>query len=455
MHVQEKQNRKKTLAGGWRQSFANALSDLRRGVEPPGDRATLDVRDPHRFLGWCFYLLRIGTVLALLLVTLTQPVRGRLDYIIELNILLFVAYNILLEVVRSRIPLLRSFAWVCVLDLPVVLLVYSLDAAPGGLLFVLVFLDVVCAAISMTLRASLLFTSIVIMCIAVIDPTFPLWSDDAGDVRRLLSRLLLLALTALGTAILTQRLRLEQMIAQRSRDEVVRHTELNRLRSEFVAMISHDLRTPLTGIRAGIGMLEASAFDRLLPDERELISSTRRNTQRLNRLINDLLALNQLEAGALQLNCTPLDLRRAVTDLLPTVHPMIADKGQTLEVELPESLPVLGDVQRLEQVVLNLVVNAHAHTPPGTRITITGATAPTEVHLSVQDTGPGIPFEEQAKIWERFYSRSTRRGSSGLGLAIAKALIELHGGRVWVESMVGSGATFWIALPRHVEGAAE
>jgi signal transduction histidine kinase len=213
-------------------------------------------------------------------------------------------------------------------------------------------------------------------------------------------------------------------------------------------MISHDLRTPLAGARAGIGMLEASTHARLQPDERELLASTRRNIQRLGRLIDDLLTLNQLEVGAIQLTRAPLDLRTVVADILPTVHPLIAEKEQLLEVDLPDPLPVVGDVRRLEQVVLNLVANAHQHTPSGTRIVVSGDVEDGRVRLCICDTGLGIPPTERDRIFERFYQVGKGRGAAGLGLAIVKGLVELHAGRVWVESTPHDGTTFTVALPR-------
>ena len=436
----------------WQAALATFVSRIKQYAVPPGIDGLLTTEDPHRFLGWCFYLLRVTTVVMLLLVTSIQSSQGRFGYNVEINILLFALYNLVLELVRRRIPALRSFAWTCILDLPVVLLVYAFGAAPGGLLFVLIFLDLICAAISMTLRGILIYTAIVGLSISLIDPTLPLWTHDAGDVRRLSGRLIILALTALGTAILTQRLQLEQAAAQSGRDEAARLTELNRLRTEFAHMVSHDLRTPLAGVRAGIGMLEASAYERLQPDEQELIASTRRNVQRLGRLIDDLLTLNQLEAGALDLSRAPFDLRKCVTEVLPTIHPLLSDNGQILEVDLPDPLPIEGDARRLEQVVINLLANAQQHTQRGTRIKVAGSATRDTIHLIVSDTGPGIPVEEHEAVFQRFYQRGAHRSGAGLGLAIVKGIVELHGGRVWVESAPGSGARFHVAMPRYRSG---
>ena len=248
-----------------------------------------------------------------------------------------------------------------------------------------------------------------------------------------------------------QRRNLERQLLL-ERDEAERLAELDRLRKEFISTVSHDLRTPLTAIRAGLGMVETSALDRLRPDEQRLVSNVRRNADRLRLLIDDLVTLNQLEAGALRLDREPLDLRTVVADAMSAVHAQIDEKQQQLEVDLPEPLPAEGDVRRLGQVVVNVLANAHQHTPSGTHIRVTGRPVDGQVQLSVCDTGPGIPPAELEPIFQRFHRYDHVQGGSGLGLAIARSMLELHGGRIWVESEPGAGATFHIALPRRKYG---
>jgi signal transduction histidine kinase len=410
-------------------------------------------RDPQRFLRWCFSSLRLATIGVLLLVTLMQPAQGRFGLALEFNILIFAGYTLAMEVVRARVNVRAVYTWICILDLPVVLGLYALGAAPGGLLFVLVFLAVVCAAISMSIRASLVYTFVILVSLSIIDPTLPLWLDQAGDVRRLSGRLIMLGLLALGFAVLTHRLRIEQAVARSSQDEATRLAETERLRSEFAAMVSHDLRTPLAGASAGIGMLEIHAYERLTPDERELLASTRRSIGRLGRSIEDLLLLHQLDAGALQFSLDVLDLRQTVTDVLPLIHPLITHKGQTLEVDLPKPLMVHADARRMEHALINLLANAHQHTPTGTRIMVAGTLQQRHVVLTVSDNGPGIPQDEHELVFERFYQLTERRGNSGLGLAIVKAIVERQGGRVWVESPATGGVAFFLELPHPPEQA--
>ncbi len=223
--------------------------------------------------------------------------------------------------------------------------------------------------------------------------------------------------------------------------------ELDRLRTTFVTSISHDLRTPLTAARAALILLDASATDRLRPDEQGLVDNAQRNIEHLRRLIDDLLVHNQLQAGSLQLQREPTDLRMVVTDLL------LRQKGQSLALDFAESLPACVDVHRLRQAVVNVIAHAHEHTPPATRITIRGWIVDNDVVVSVHDTGPGIPAEELETIFQRFYQLNLSDGGSGLGLAIARAIVELHDGRMWAESQVHEGTTFYLAVPRAVNGS--
>ncbi len=129
------------------------------------------------------------------------------------------------------------------------------------------------------------------------------------------------------------------------------------------------------------------------------------------------------------------------------MYPLVQDKGQALELDLAEPLPYAGDARRLEQVLVNLLANAHRHTPSGTRIRLAGRVAAGEVRLTVSDDGGGIPIEEQEAIFRRFHRLDTAGDGSGLGLAIARRIVALHGGRLWVESAPGQGAHFHLALP--------
>ncbi len=132
------------------------------------------------------------------------------------------------------------------------------------------------------------------------------------------------------------------------------------------------------------------------------------------------------------------------------VHPLLREKGQSLEVDLPEPLPCLGDMRRLEQVVINLLANAHRHTPTDSRIAIAGEAGAGAAQLTVSDNGPGIPDEEREAIFQRFHRLSVAGEGSGLGLAIARRIVELHGGQMDAESAPGRGASFHLTLPANI-----
>jgi signal transduction histidine kinase len=401
-------------------------------------------------LGGVLAQVRWVVLAALVILSLVQPLRGRIGIPIWALILMFVGYNLVLDLLRRRTLWLRSFTRIALLDLPLVALLYTFSATTGGPLFVLFLLITACAAASMPLLGGVLYTLTVALLVALIAPTLPLWSWTPIDIRELGVNVIIIALIGVGTALFTRRLTQEQRAAEASRAAAARLEEIDRLRTEFVATISHELRTPLTAAKAGLGMLETSAADRLEPNEQRLLQNARRNIDRLDRHINDLLALNQIKAGVLRLERERLDLRTIISNALSVVHPLIRKKDQALELDLPEPLPLNGDPWRLEQVAINLLCNAYEHTPPGTCIRVSGQATSTKVLFAVSDTGPGIPPEAQADIFERFRRLDGSVGGSGLGLAIVKGVVGLHGGRIWVESEPGQGATFHVALPKQV-----
>jgi len=407
----------------------------------------------YRFLRWALFRLRWASILLLLVVTFMQPTLGRGGLPTWVLVLLFAGYNLLIELLRSLVPRLRSYTVVALLDLPVVGLLYGLGAEPGGPLFLLLFLAADCAAVSLPLRAAVLYTGAVAAIAAITDVVLLMWSPVAADIRLLVVRLTMLGLVTVGMAILTRRLAMEQEAAQTDRLEAERLEALDRLRNDFIATVSHDLRTPLTAARAGLAMLEMRMAEQLGSDDRELLETSRRNVEYLHILIGDLLTFNQLEAGVLRLEREPLDLRAVVAAAMRVVYPLVQEKGQVLELDLAEPLPYEGDARRLEQVLVNLLANAHRHTPNGTSIRLAGRVAAGEVRLTVSDDGGGIPVEEQEAIFRRFHRLDAIGDGSGLGLAIARRIVELHGGRLWVESAPGQGAHFHLALSYQREEA--
>ncbi|HZB96463.1 MAG TPA: HAMP domain-containing sensor histidine kinase [Herpetosiphonaceae bacterium] len=402
----------------------------------------------RRFLGVSLSQVRWITILALLVLTMLEPPMHGHGLPAWGLILLFAAYNLAVDLCRGLTGWARCFHFAMLLDLPVAGLIYWLGGEPNGPLFDLFFLAVVCAAATMTLRGSLIYTLIAVGLAIALNPAFGPVAKTRAELADLGAGLVVLALSGVGTAILTRRLAMEQAASRAVRDEAERLEQLDRIRGAFISTISHNLQTPLTAARAGLGLAEASLADRLHPDEQQLLANVRRNIERLRIHINDLLAYNQFEAGALRLELEPLDLRRVVTDAMATVYPLMREKGQVLEVDLPEPLPYTGDRRRLEQVVVNLLSNAHRHTSSGTHITICGRADRHEACLSVSDNGPGIPRQELEDIFERFHRLDASQDGSGLGLPIARRLVVLHGGRIWAESEPGKGAAFQVVLPQ-------
>ncbi len=224
-------------------------------------------------------------------------------------------------------------------------------------------------------------------------------------------------------------------------------------RMELLGDVAHELRTPLASIRSAMEGL----VDGVLPAETETYLSVEREAIRLQRLVRDLEELSRAEAGQIMLDLQPAmlaDLVKAVADRLAL---QFEDKGVTLQMEAPPStLPVKADASRITQVLTNLLGNALQYTPSGGRVTVKAwaeaSAEGREALVTVQDTGIGIAPEHLPHLFERFYrvdkSRSRAGGGSGIGLTIARHLVEAHGGRIWAESEgVGQGSTFTVALP--------
>lgn len=227
--------------------------------------------------------------------------------------------------------------------------------------------------------------------------------------------------------------------------------ELDRLKSAFIASVSHELRTPLNSI---IGfsevILDGLAGD-LDPLANEYLGYIHDSGKHLLDLINDILDLSRIQAGHMTLTPDKVDVIDVVEEVGATLAPMMAKKQQTFSVELMEPLlPIVADRFRLKQILLNLAGNASKFTQEGGHIAVRALMAtPDTLRLDVVDNGPGIPLEDQVVIFEEFrQSRATRPGEgTGLGLAITRRLVDMHGGRIWVESRPGSGATFTVLLP--------
>ncbi len=227
--------------------------------------------------------------------------------------------------------------------------------------------------------------------------------------------------------------------------------ELDRMKSEFVSTVSHDLRSPLTTIKGFVQLLPKAGP--LTPQQQEFRTKILNSVENITELIEDLLDIGKIEAGVgLEMDVCQLDA--IINKVVENLRSQAEAKGQRLHVELPPQLPpVLGNDLRLGQVVANLVSNAIKYTPDGGLINVRARNSNDQVIVSVQDTGLGIPPADQPYIFDKFYRVKSPEtegiSGTGLGLAIVKSVIERHNGRVWVESEPGVGSTFTFILPKY------
>ena len=224
--------------------------------------------------------------------------------------------------------------------------------------------------------------------------------------------------------------------------------EANRLKTEFVSMVSHELRIPLTSIQ---GYAELLLEDKQITEaQRESLTIVEKNADRLLGLINDLLDLSCIEAGRVDLHRTSLDLAHLIPEVAGSLRPLIEAKQQRLRLDLGEALPaVWADQDRVTQILTNLISNAHKYTLAEGSITVAARRDDGFVRVDVSDTGIGLSPEDQAQLFTKFFraQRSPRVASTGLGLVITRLLVELHGGRITVSSAPGQGSTFSFSLP--------
>ena len=219
----------------------------------------------------------------------------------------------------------------------------------------------------------------------------------------------------------------------------------------FIDTLSHELKTPLTSIIAAAGLL-AEELEATGDESYQKLSQTLiHNANTLETRLAELVDIVKTGSGKLQLQLEPVDMKSLLQGIGVQISPLIQSKRQNLNIDLPDSLPIIhGDGQRLEQVVLNLMTNATKFTPEGGNITLRARKRDTGLLIEVQDTGIGIPKEEQARLFKPYSRLSADRQHHpglGLGLALAKQVVELHKGRIWVESEPGKGSTFSFSLP--------
>ena len=252
------------------------------------------------------------------------------------------------------------------------------------------------------------------------------------------------------TVIITSAPMVDGLQVQVMRDETALESA-RRARDSILANISHEFRTPLAAQLASLELLEDNLQEMPRDQLGELVDTLKRGTLRLTRLIDNLLESVRIESGQLGIRSQPVALEDVVNEACELVEGLFSQRGQSLELALPEDLPeVAGDAPRLTQVFVNLLANANKYSPEGGTIRIGGELASDEVHVWVEDEGPGVADPEHGSIFERFYraadSEPEPRGL-GLGLWIVKSIIERHGGRVAAERTPEGRTRFTVALP--------
>jgi signal transduction histidine kinase len=228
--------------------------------------------------------------------------------------------------------------------------------------------------------------------------------------------------------------------------------EVDQLKSDFLGNVSHELRTPLAAIKGYVDNLLDGVAGPLVDKPRHYLGRVRDNADRLGRMVSDLLDLTRIEAGKIELLPQALPVAGLVTDALDGLRHVAAARRVRLAADLPDCPPVWADPDKVHQVLTNLLANAIKWSPPGGQVAVTAeGDAGGLVRLTVHDTGPGIPSGERERVFDKFYQVGRVEGGrppgTGLGLTIARHLVELHGGRIWVEDAPVGGAAFVLLLP--------
>jgi signal transduction histidine kinase len=226
-------------------------------------------------------------------------------------------------------------------------------------------------------------------------------------------------------------------------------------KNQFVANMSHELRTPLAAILGYAELIQEGFYEPQGPKSLDALTRIRSNGKHLLGLINTVLDIAKIESGQFTLNMTEYAIESVVETVRAATESLAQNKKLTLTTTVDKSLPVgLGDEQRLTQVLLNLVGNAIKFTDAG-EVSIAAGARNGHFAVSVTDTGPGIPLDQQNRIFDQFHqvdsSLTKAKGGTGLGLAIAREIVEMHGGRIWVESTLGKGSIFQMQLPIRAE----
>lgn len=236
------------------------------------------------------------------------------------------------------------------------------------------------------------------------------------------------------------------------REEIEQRIRAERVKSDFVSTVNHELRTPSTSIYGSLRLLNGLLGEGFSDEATNLLQIAERNCDRLRALVDDLLDVQGLVTGDLEIDLKPVELRALVTHAIEQEAPFAELRGATIELTpVDQSAYVLADRQRAAQVISNLLSNAVKHTPTGERVEVTVESKPDAWRVAVRDRGPGIDPVFQPKVFERFTISDTsdtrEKSGTGLGLYVSKSIVELHGGQIGFSTKPVRGSTFWFDLP--------
>ncbi|MGH2403426.1 MAG: sensor histidine kinase [bacterium] len=330
------------------------------------------------------------------------------------------------------------------IDVTLITLALGLLRDPTDALLLLYFIPLASAAASLNFtRVSVLAGYTLVGYLLVVAASGTVWT--IGLIFRLLSIAVVASLYGRMVRLVTA----ELLHANRRLGEASSH------KSAFLASMSHELRTPLNAILGYVELIQDNIYGEISPGIRDILQRVQRNGSHLLGLINDVLNLSKIEAGQLTLTIEDCSLKDVVQTVTTAMEALASEKRLALTTSVPDDLPAWrGDARRITQVLMNLVGNAVKFTEAG-EVRIRVAVADSQFVVSVADTGPGIPGGDRERIFEEFqqaHTPATRaKGGTGLGLAISRRLVELHGGRIGVDSTPGKGSTFWFTLPVRVD----
>ncbi|WP_135605632.1 PAS domain-containing sensor histidine kinase [Methanococcoides sp. NM1] len=255
---------------------------------------------------------------------------------------------------------------------------------------------------------------------------------------------------------ITKRKRAEDAL-QRYAEELANANEelksLDRMKDEFLSNVSHELKTPLTCIKGYGQILSDETLGSVNDQQKKTVDTIMRNSERLRRLVDSLLYISKVQAGTIEYVFEPVQIVEITDYVVADMLPQVKEKNLTIEKYVPDSLPSInGDKDKLTDLLVYLVDNSIKFTPSGGRITVTAQEKEDNLHISVEDTGIGIPKELIPNLFQRFYqidaSIRRRYGGTGVGLYISKNIVEAHNGKIWVESEEGGGTTVHVNLPK-------